>query len=120
MTKRTAIILAGGESRRMNSQLSKVLHSILGYPVLRYVIDAAVEAGVERLVLVANPKNEVGLKALIAELPHINISVCVQATARGTADAVASALPSLKDWTNDSGSILVLCGDAPLDRKSVV
>lgn len=120
MTKRTAIILAGGESRRMNSRLSKVLHPILGYPILRYVIDAAVDAGVERLVLVANPKNEAGLKELVAQIPNIDISVCLQATAKGTADAVSSALPALGTLDADSGSVLVLCGDAPLIMSSTL
>ena len=114
MTNRTAIILAGGESRRMKSQKSKVLHNILGYPVIRYVIDAAYEAGIERVVIVGNKNNEAGLRNVIKSLTNMSASVCLQDKALGTADAVRSAESALGSFDSLEGSVLVLCGDAPL------
>jgi bifunctional UDP-N-acetylglucosamine pyrophosphorylase / glucosamine-1-phosphate N-acetyltransferase len=116
VTQRTAIILAGGESRRMNSRLSKVLHPILGYPVIRYVIDAAMQADVTRLVIVGNDKNKVALEQLIETIPNLNARVCLQESPRGTADAVSAAGLALGSFSTIGGSILVLCGDAPLIR----
>ena len=40
------VILAAGLGTRMRSRRPKVLHSVCGRPMLAYVIDAAVEAGV--------------------------------------------------------------------------
>ena len=47
-----AIILAAGKSTRMKSLLPKVVHEICGRPMVEYVIDAARDAGVRRIVLV--------------------------------------------------------------------
>ena len=48
----SAIILAAGKGTRMESDLPKVLHEVCGRPMLSYVIDACVEAGCDRLLIV--------------------------------------------------------------------
>lgn len=116
MAKRAAIILAGGESRRMNSRLSKVLHSILGWPVIRHVIETAREAGVADVVLVANESNAPGLRELVADLEG-RFEVVIQPVAKGTADAVRCGLAGLPD---DADTAVVLCGDAPLIRPETL
>ncbi len=51
----TAVILAAGEGTRMRSSLPKVLHPLAGKPMLHYVVDAAREAGIAKIVVVIGP-----------------------------------------------------------------
>ena len=54
----SAIILAGGEGRRMKSQLPKVLAEVLFKPMLRWVIDAVRSAGIKDICVVTGSKRE--------------------------------------------------------------
>ena len=45
-----AIVLAAGAGTRMKSKKPKVAHEILGKPLVRWVVDAAREAGADRIV----------------------------------------------------------------------
>jgi bifunctional UDP-N-acetylglucosamine pyrophosphorylase/glucosamine-1-phosphate N-acetyltransferase len=104
------IILAAGVGLRMKSTLPKVLHRVCGRPMIRYVLDAAAEAGFGRPVVVVGRgadavRAEVGEGALFAEQPE----------QRGTADAVRVGLGAA-----DEGEILVLYGDVPLVRPATL
>ncbi len=119
MSERAAIVLAAGKSKRMNSALPKVLHPVLGVPLFVYVLEAAVAAGVRRIVLVANPDNKDALRKATEEWAaerklrsgaDVRWDVAVQETPKGTADAVLSARSALEGFT---GTGIVLCGDAP-------
>lgn len=101
-----AIILAAGEGTRMKSAKPKVLHEVLGKPMVRWVVDAAHEAGVEDVVCVLGHGRE-AVEPVVAD----DARVAVQKEQRGTADAVAAAVPALEGAT---GSLLVLSGDCPL------
>ena len=101
-----AIILAAGEGTRMKSAKPKVLHEVLGKPMVRWVVDAAHEAGVEDVVCVLGHGREA-----VAPVVAGDARVAVQKEQRGTADAVAAAVPALEGAT---GSLLVLSGDCPL------
>ncbi len=48
----TAIILAAGLGTRMKSDRAKVLHEILGRPMIVYLLDTLKEVGVADIVLV--------------------------------------------------------------------
>lgn len=48
----TAIVLAAGEGTRMKSSRPKVVHEVLGKSMVRWVVDAARTAGVDRCVVV--------------------------------------------------------------------
>ena len=50
--KTTAVILAAGQGTRMRSALPKVLHPLLGRPMVRYSIDTVQKATGEKPVLV--------------------------------------------------------------------
>ena len=53
-----AIVLAAGQGTRMKSALPKVLHPLLGRPMLAYPVQAALDAGAERVVTVLGHGNE--------------------------------------------------------------
>ncbi|MFT5685530.1 MAG: bifunctional UDP-N-acetylglucosamine pyrophosphorylase/glucosamine-1-phosphate N-acetyltransferase [Myxococcota bacterium] len=102
-----ALILAAGRGTRMRSRLAKVLHPLLGLPMARFSIDAAVDAGLAPTVIVHHQEDQVR-----AGLAGEGIRFVRQEQTRGTGDAVASALPTLPA----SGVVVVLCGDTPLVR----
>jgi bifunctional UDP-N-acetylglucosamine pyrophosphorylase/glucosamine-1-phosphate N-acetyltransferase len=106
-----AIVLAAGEGTRMRSSLPKVAHEILGVPLVRYVIDAAREAGVERIVTVVGSGAD-SVSALASDT-----EIAVQTERLGTGHAVAAARSALASFT---GSVLVLAGDVPLLRAETI
>ena len=54
----TAIVLAAGRGTRMNSDTPKVLHEVLGKPIILYVLEALKKAGVKDIVVVAGYKSD--------------------------------------------------------------
>ena len=52
MKNTTAIILAAGRGTRMKSEKPKVMHDILGKPMISYVVGAVKDAGITDIVLV--------------------------------------------------------------------
>jgi bifunctional UDP-N-acetylglucosamine pyrophosphorylase/glucosamine-1-phosphate N-acetyltransferase len=103
----TAVILAAGQGTRMKSNKPKVLHEILGRPMLAYLIDTLKAVGVEDIVLV------VGHQAERVEEAYKGYGVrfVVQEPQLGTGHAVQVAMPALPP---EAGTVMVLCGDAPL------
>ena len=60
MKKSIAVILAAGKGTRMKSNINKLLHEISGKPLVKYIADTSVEAGIEKIILVVGEnKNEI-------------------------------------------------------------
>ena len=103
-----AVVMAGGLGTRMKSATPKHLHPILGRRMVDWVIAAARDAGVVRVVVVASPDS--------AEL-YEGLEVAVQEEPLGTGDAVRSARAALQ---GAAGDVLVLNGDVPALRPETV
>ena len=101
----TAVILAAGQGKRMRSSLPKVLHPLAGRPMVRYVVDAAREAGFRRCVVVIAPDGD-AVRAALGD----GIDYVTQAEALGTGHAVAQA----QQAAVEAEQLLVLNGDVPL------
>ncbi|HXG60175.1 MAG TPA: NTP transferase domain-containing protein [Planctomycetota bacterium] len=100
-----AVVLAAGKGVRMKSERAKVLHEVLGRPVLDYVLRHLRAAGVEDIVLVVGHQAD----RVRAAAPGCR---CVeQKEQKGTGHALLSAEPALAGF---SGDLFVLAGDAPL------
>lgn len=106
-----AIILAAGQGKRMNSDLPKVLHKAAGRTLVEYVLDAARDAGAQRLVVVIGHKAELVREAL-ANYPGVEFAV--QQQQLGTGDAAKAGTSVLGPH---DGPIFVLNGDMPLIRS---
>ncbi len=52
MSSPVAIVMAAGKGTRMKSDLPKVLFPVAGRPMIEYVLDALLESGVRRIVVV--------------------------------------------------------------------
>ena len=113
MAERVAIILAAGVSKRMNTQMAKVLHEVCGRPMLAYVLDACREVGVTKIYVV------VGFSAeqVKAQFDDSDITWIRQEKQQGTAHAVLCCREHLKDF---DGETLVLCGDGPLIQANTL
>jgi bifunctional UDP-N-acetylglucosamine pyrophosphorylase / glucosamine-1-phosphate N-acetyltransferase len=103
-----AVVMAGGLGTRMKSATPKHLHPLLGRRMVDWVIAAARDAGVARVVVVASPDSAGSYDGL---------EVAVQEQALGTGDAVLAARPALE---GSGGDIVVLNGDVPALRPETV
>jgi bifunctional UDP-N-acetylglucosamine pyrophosphorylase/glucosamine-1-phosphate N-acetyltransferase len=112
MSKAVAVILAAGKSKRMQSELPKVLHQACGKPIIESVLDAARQAGAERLILVVGHKADVVRQALSH---HPDVEFALQDEQLGTGHAVMCTRSLLGEH---QGPVLVLAGDTPLLRPS--
>jgi bifunctional UDP-N-acetylglucosamine pyrophosphorylase/glucosamine-1-phosphate N-acetyltransferase len=103
-----AVVMAGGLGTRMKSATPKHLHPILGRRMVDWVVTAARDAGVERVVVVASPDSAGSYDGL---------EVAVQEEPLGTGDAVRAARPALEACGCD---VLVLNGDVPALTPALV
>ena len=84
----SAIILAAGKGTRMKSVQPKVLHTVMGRTMLGWVMDVVKKAGATDVTLVLSSDTK-SFSELLSS--HPDVRVCIQASQRGTGDAVASA-----------------------------
>lgn len=102
-----ALILAAGQGTRFKSERAKVLHTILGRPMLGYVLDAVMAVKADRIVAVVGHQ----AKEVEAAFAEANIEFVIQQPQLGTGHAVMQAEAALAGFTGD---VLILVGDAPL------
>jgi bifunctional UDP-N-acetylglucosamine pyrophosphorylase/glucosamine-1-phosphate N-acetyltransferase len=107
LTSTTAVILAAGQGTRMKSSHPKVLHQILGRPMISYLIDTLKSIGVADILVVVGYQSEKVMDALSGE----GVRFVVQEPQLGTGHAVQVAMNAVP---LGSDTVLVLCGDVPL------
>ena len=110
-----AVILAGGEGKRMKSNMPKPMSQVLGKPMLQWVIDSVKGAGVENICVVKGFKKEC-IEEHVATLPY-KVDTVYQAERLGTGHAVMMAKDFLKE---NKGDVVILCGDAPFMDKDTI
>jgi bifunctional UDP-N-acetylglucosamine pyrophosphorylase/glucosamine-1-phosphate N-acetyltransferase len=118
MSDLAALILAGGQSRRMKSPLSKVLHRVAGRPLIHYPVAAARAAGAASVVVIAAPKDRDVLESYLAHaFGREVVRVVVQDPPRGTGDAARVGVAALDASVQRT---LILSGDVPLIAREEV
>jgi bifunctional UDP-N-acetylglucosamine pyrophosphorylase/glucosamine-1-phosphate N-acetyltransferase len=103
----TAVLLAAGQGTRMKSSRPKVLHEILGRPMISYLIDTLKKRGIPDILVVVGYQAENVMGALEGE----GVRFVVQEPQGGTGHAVQVAMGAVPP---DSRTVMVLCGDVPL------
>ncbi|MFC2075690.1 NTP transferase domain-containing protein [candidate division KSB1 bacterium] len=108
----SAVILAAGKSSRMKSGLTKLLHEMSGRPLVQYVAEACLEAGIGRVIIVIG-HNATEMKAALGD----RFEYVYQRELLGTGHALMQAEPVLKDF---HGDVCVFVGDAPFLTAEVI
>ncbi len=104
-----AIILAAGKGTRFKSEKPKVLHTILGKPMIFYVNYAVKWIKPQKTVFVVGYKKEDVINAINCD----NCDFVYQEEQLGTAHAVMLSSEYFKDF---DGYVLIINGDTPLIR----
>ena len=108
-----AVMLAAGMGTRMVSKKIKVLHSILGKPMVQWSVDVAAQAGFASVVVVGNQES-----AVRGALRDRGVSFARQPVAKGTGHAVQCAVSRLEELNAER--VLVFFGDTPLFRPETL
>ncbi|MFV9876224.1 MAG: bifunctional UDP-N-acetylglucosamine diphosphorylase/glucosamine-1-phosphate N-acetyltransferase GlmU [Rickettsiales endosymbiont of Dermacentor nuttalli] len=106
--KVSVVILAAGNSKRMYSNLPKILHKIANYPLISYVIDVATTLSPTQIISIINPNHTTVIDFL--DKFHPNTVLCSQETPLGTGHAILCSLPLI---SQDAEYVIILFGDTP-------
>jgi len=113
----TAVILAAGEGRRLaplTNRRPKPMLPVANKPLLEYVVDAVVAAGIDRLVLVVGyQRDRIQTHFGDGDEWNVEIQYAVQKKQLGTAHALEQAKSVI------DGPLLVLNGDRIIDPTVV-
>ena len=108
------IILAAGDSTRMKSSQSKVLHKIAGRSLIENLLVSVDSLSPENLTVVVGAKKEEVINHLSEIAPKAK--TVVQEKRDGTGSAARLALDNHKG----DGTVLILAGDTPLLTKQTL
>ncbi len=106
-------IMAAGKGTRLKSKHPKVLHEIGGKPLLRYVVDAAMQVLPAEHIFVIIGHEAERVREVMA---GAGVQFVVQAEQMGTGHAMMSARNALAGYDD----VLVLSGDVPLLRPDTI
>lgn len=106
MKNRYVVVLAAGQGTRMKSKLYKVMHPVLGRPMVGHVVKAALDADVSEVITITGFGADTVKDYLGDRSQYVD-----QEEQLGTAHAVDQARDLLED---KEGTTLVLSGDTPL------
>ncbi len=108
------IILAAGMGTRMKSDKAKVLHEIDGKPMISYIVETAVKAVGNEVILVLG--NQAGKVEDLVSKSHL-VHFALQKEQLGTGHAVSCALPYLSERVED---VVIMCGDTPMVKNETI
>ena len=112
-------IMAGGEGKRMNSDIPKVLHNFNNIPILVRIIKESLELNPYKIIIITGKYDNL-IKLSIKQYFNDNIfdifQFVIQKNPCGTGDAIKCTL----DFYNDTDDILILNGDMPLIKSDIL
>ena len=111
---RHVLILAAGRGTRMRSGRAKVLHRLVGLPLIEHVLRAASVLTPDSIGVVVGHVGE-QVRAVLAD--HTSLKFALQPEQLGTGHALLQAEPLFRDR---HGSLVVLSGDVPLIRPETL
>lgn len=109
-----AIVLAAGKGTRMESDLPKVLFPVLDRPMIEYVIDSLMSAGVSKVICVVGYRADLVREKLSS---FENVEFVEQTEQLGTGHAVMVCKDAIADH---DGATVVVAGDSPLLQSESV
>lgn len=112
-----AVLLAAGLGKRMKSTTPKVLHQILGKPILARILEAVDSLKLEHIHIVIGHGAEKVQQFLEKNPPVTPWSTHIQEPLLGTGHALMQVAPSLDKF---DGSLLVSVSDCPLIKAETL
>lgn len=112
MKNRYVVVLAAGQGTRMKSKLFKVMHPVMGRPMVGHVVQTALDAEVDEVFTITGVGSEV-----ISDYLGDKSQFIYQEEQLGTAHAVEQARALLG---GKEGTTVVLSGDTPLLRADTL
>ncbi len=109
-----ALILAGGQGKRLRSDLPKTMAEILSKPIISWITDSFSEAGIKNICIVTGYAKE-----YLEKYAEGRFRTVFQSERLGTGHAVMTAADWLKE--NPGGNTLIYNGDAPfVDPETLI
>lgn len=112
-TQLNALVLAAGKGVRMVSDRPKVLHPVLGKPMVAYVVAAVRSIGADPVYVVVG----FGRDLLLEDLRRENLAFIEQHEQLGTGHAVQCFVKAV---SQPAEHLLVVCGDTPLLSRNTL
>ncbi len=106
MNNLSAVILAAGQGKRFRSSVPKVVHNLLGVPIVEWVVETVNGLKIDNTILVASPNNKKIMEELLEQYSLVFV---LQEIPNGTGGAVKPAVEHVRH-----DHVLVLAGDVPL------
>ena len=110
--KLMGIVLAAGQGKRMKSKLYKVLHPVVGKPMVGHVVDTLQHIEVTKTLVIVG----FGAEAVKGHLGD-RVEYALQEQQLGTGHAVLQAKDALGE---EEGMTVVICGDTPLITEATL
>ncbi len=108
------IVLAAGLGKRMKSNKAKVLHEVLGKPMVHYVLETATRLADRNVYVIVGYQSEIVRSSIEKKY---DVQYVYQEKQLGTGHAVSCALPYLESQIQQ---VVILCGDTPLISQSTI
>jgi bifunctional UDP-N-acetylglucosamine pyrophosphorylase/glucosamine-1-phosphate N-acetyltransferase len=109
-------ILAGGEGKRMRSDIPKVLHLFKEKPMLAKIIDTVRELNPKKIIIVTGKFHPVIIQTLSKYIDIFGLVFVKQPEPLGTGNAIKCCL----DEYEHDDKVLILNGDTPLITSSIL
>lgn len=103
-----ALILAGGQGKRMKTDKPKALMEVLGIPMIGWVLDACNQAGISEQIVIKGFAHEM-LQEYLDSVG--NIKTAYQSERLGTGHAVMCGAELIRKAMPEN--VIILCADAP-------
>lgn len=108
MKNTATVILAAGKGKRMKSDLPKVLHKMLGRPMIEHLLETIRTLAIDRTVVVVGHQADM-VQEILSKIDD-SLDFVLQVEQKGTGHATLMTEDCLSDFTGD---ILVMAGDVP-------
>ena len=111
-----SIILAAGEGTRMKSDIPKTLHKVCGKEMIKYIIEASLNSGIEKnIVVLGHGKEKIG-----HNIKDMNVQTVEQPIGDNVPYGTGYAVMAAENYIDDEEMVLILCADGPLIRKETI
>jgi UDP-N-acetylglucosamine diphosphorylase/glucosamine-1-phosphate N-acetyltransferase len=109
-------ILAGGQGKRMRSDIPKVLHLFKEKPMLARIIETVRELNPKKIIIITGKFHQLIIQTLSKYIDVFGLVFVKQPEALGTGNAIKCCL----DEYDSNDKVLILNGDTPLITSTIL